>query len=110
LAGTFSGVQAILDIPYIIDPCDCEKVQVCKPVRFLINGESKQNITSGTDFDLTVEDESGNDPVVSYDITTKKLIVLNGGGGSFTYDLLLNGVDTGQDILIDGTDITINLD
>ncbi len=30
-------------------------------------------------------------------------------GGSFVYDLFVNGVDTGQDITIDGDDITINL-
>jgi hypothetical protein len=30
-------------------------------------------------------------------------------GGSFTYDLFFNGVDTTQDVTVDGTDITINL-
>lgn len=30
------------------------------------------------------------------------------GGGSFTYDLYFNGADTGTDIVIDGTDITLN--
>jgi len=30
-------------------------------------------------------------------------------GGSFTYDLYLDGVDTTQDIVVDGTDITINI-
>lgn len=34
----------------------------------------------------------------------------SGGGGSFTYDLYLDGVDTGQNITVDGTDITINID
>ena len=32
------------------------------------------------------------------------------GGGSFTYDLYFDGVDTTQDVLVDGTNITINLE
>jgi len=30
-------------------------------------------------------------------------------GGAFTYALYQNGVDTGQNVLVDGTDITINI-
>jgi len=30
-------------------------------------------------------------------------------GDSFTYDIYVNSVDTGQDILVDGTDFTINI-
>lgn len=32
------------------------------------------------------------------------------GGGSFTYDLYFDGVDTTQDVTVDGTNITINLE
>jgi len=38
-----------------------------------------------------------------------KIWTVPSGGGSFTYDLYLNGVDTGQNVLVDGTDITINV-
>jgi hypothetical protein len=31
----------------------------------------------------------------------------SGGGGSFTYDFYIDGVDTGQDVVVDGTDIDI---
>jgi hypothetical protein len=33
----------------------------------------------------------------------------SGGAGSFTYDLYFDGVDTGEDVTVDGTNITINL-
>jgi hypothetical protein len=34
---------------------------------------------------------------------------IGGGGGSYTYNVLIDGVDTGEDVTIDGTDVTINL-
>ena len=57
------------------------------------------------------------DPVFIYENNILVATIASGGeyryssgGGSFTYDLYQNGVDTGQDILVDGTNITINID
>ena len=36
-------------------------------------------------------------------------IVPIGGGGSVTYDILVNSVDTGQDLDMDGTNHDINI-
>lgn len=57
----------------------------CLPVYIYENGVLVDTVASGG----------------SYSYTTS--------GGSFTYDLYFDGVDTGQDVTADGTNITINL-
>lgn len=75
LTGAWSGVQAILDIPYIIDPCGCENIVVCAPARFLIEGVTEETIIAGGDLNITIEDQDGNPVDYSYDATTNKLII-----------------------------------
>lgn len=50
-----------------------------------------------------------------YDFETGAAVVPSGGSfncvssGSYDYDIILNSVDTGQNVTIDGTDVTLNL-
>lgn len=107
-----SGVENAFRILCVADEDCCESIpaQSCLPSVLKFDGVFAEAISSGSSLDIAVEDQSGNTPTYSYNPTTDTLTVQTGGAGSFTYDLYLNGVDTGQDITIDGTDITINLD
>lgn len=91
LTGDWSGIQATLDIPYIIDPCDCEKVVVCRPARLQINSTTVDSIPAGSDFNLNVEDTDGNNPVVSYDDITHTLVTEAAGTTSIN---ITNSNDT----------------
>lgn len=88
LSDDVSGVQLNLKLPYITMICECDEpiISICQPVTITENGVFQEYVPAGGTFDYT-----------------------SGGGGSFTYDLYLDGVDTGQDILVDGTNITINI-
>jgi len=57
----------------------------CSPVTIQVNGVFDQFKTQGT----------------TYNCIT--------GGGSVVYDILVNSVDTGQDLDMDGTNHTINI-
>lgn len=107
LTGAWSGVQAIVDIPYIIDPCECESVQVCRPVRFLIESVTQQEINAGGDLNLTIEDQDGNTPDYSYDVNSATLTVQT-GGGSQIYNVISGGVAQGT-ITFDGTNKEIDV-
>lgn len=93
--------------------CECavDSVENCAPANIYINGNLEDTVNSGDDFDLTIVDTDGNEVLDSYDPNTNTAVVpaAGGGGGSFTYDLYLDGVDTGQDVVVDGTNITINI-
>lgn len=79
---------------------------ICPGVSILINDVDFADVTSGATFHVTLIDTDGN-PVTAV-ISGSTLIVPAAGGGSFTYDLYNNGVDSGTDVAADGTDITIN--
>ncbi len=64
-------------------------------------------VACGNNYEFEIRNESG-DLVGTWNAITK-IWTVPGGGGSFTYDLYLDGVDTGQNILVDGTNITINI-
>jgi hypothetical protein len=66
-------------------PVDTDGLANCKPVTIYADSVLVDTIPSGG----------------SYSYTTSS--------GSFTYDLYFDGVDTGQDVTVDGTNITINL-
>jgi hypothetical protein len=74
----------------------------------LINGlsESQLNQCILPSYDFS-------DDIVLVNLTNQQRIDLTaefgGGGGSYTYNVLIDGVDTGEDVTIDGTDVTINL-
>ena len=81
-----TGIQLRIEIPYTIDTCeDIQVAPKCSPVTILVNGVFDQLKTQGT----------------TYDCIT--------GGGSVVYDILVNGVDSGQDLDMDGTNHTINI-
>ena len=106
-----SGVEIRFTLEVLDDflcECDASPILTCAPANVYINGVLKDTAPSGEDFELVVVDT--NDDVVGvYDEPSKTITVpAASGGGSFTYDLFMNGVDTGQDILVDGSDITIN--
>lgn len=52
----------------------------CLPVNFLIDGVQSEVIQSGTDFDLTIENQDGNTPDYAYNSATDTLTVQTGGG------------------------------
>lgn len=79
----------------------------CAPARLLIDSLVDEDIDSGTSFVLIIEDTDGNTPVMTYNSSLKKITVPASGGGSFTYSFYVDGVDTGSDIVVDGTDIDI---
>lgn len=103
--------HGICDITSLMPTYDFETASVvypvCDPVSFAINGTNEDSFASGSEFDLTLVDNDGNTPDYSYSVPSKKLIVIT-PAGSFTYDLHNNGVDSGTDVLIDGSNITIN--
>lgn len=59
---------------------------VCSPVLIYLDGVYNQAASAGSTVYLT-----------------------SSGGGSYTYDIYFDGVDTGTDVTVDGTNITINL-
>jgi len=63
-------------------------------------------LTCGETLTFAIKDTDGN-IVGTYNSSTKEWIVPASGGGSFTYDFYIDGVDTGQDVTVDGTDIDI---
>ena len=77
----------------------------CLPATITINGQSFTIADSGTIEDIIVKDTSGTS--VGSKIGSEWIVPE--AGGSFTYDIILNGVDTTQDVVVDGTDITLNL-
>lgn len=89
LSDNLSGAQLQLNLPYITNtclPCNEPIISICQPVSVSIDGVFSEYVNAGG----------------SYNCVT-------GGGGSFIYDLYFDGVDTTQNVTVDGTDITINL-
>jgi len=72
-----------------------------------INGDLFTTVSCNGSADIPVKDTDGT--VVGSKVGTEWIVPAAGAAGSFTYDILLNTVDTGQDLTVDGTDITINL-
>jgi len=79
----------------------------CSPAFLFLNDISLDSAPSGENFLMSLVDQNSTPLAYSYNTTTNTISVTTGGGGSFTYDFLIDGVDTGQDILVDGTDINI---
>lgn len=80
-----TGVQLQIELPYIVNECTTEVITSrCSPVTILVNGVFDQLKPQGT----------------TYDCITS---------GSSIYDILVNGIDSGQDLDFDGTNHTINL-
>lgn len=89
--------------------CNVNITPVCAPVSVRLNNSQIESVPSGQTLNITLVNQDGNTPTYTYDAPTDTLVVnTSGGGGSFTYDLYFNGADTGTDIVIDGTDITVN--
>jgi hypothetical protein len=90
----FSGVELSFDLEVLPDGvCACSDVepQTCAPVPFYLNGDFEEDLTSGEDFRLTVEDDNG-DPQGVYDPNTNTIVVpAAGGGGSTPVDVTVNG-------------------
>lgn len=112
LTGAWSGVQATLDIPFIIDICDdCEKIEICKPARFLIEGTTVETIPAGGDLNITIEDQDGNTPDYDYDPSNGTLTVQTGGASinvsnsNDTYS-----VNTSVDLELPDTQIQFQVD
>jgi len=70
-----------------------------------INDDSFTTATCGSTYNVVVKDVNGLE--VGSKVGSEWIVPA--GGGSFTYDIILNGVDTTQDVIVDGTDITLNL-
>jgi hypothetical protein len=109
-----TGVQVQAEIPFIDRGCDTsEIVAKCPPAEQTFNGSSIESQTLGAVKAIIVQDDSAGNPqvgTVKTDTPTQLTVeVPAGGGGSFDYDLHFDGVDTGQNVTVDGTDITINL-
>jgi hypothetical protein len=86
LSDDVSGAQLQIKIPYIVDTCngcDAPIISICNPVTIEVDGVFSEYVASGG----------------SYNCVT--------GGGSFSYDFYVDGVDTGSDVVVDGTDIDI---
>ena len=82
-----SGVELRLTLEVSYDaPCLCESVEPsgCASVRVSVDGVYSEDVASGG----------------SYNCVT---------AGSVTYDILLNGIDTGQDLDMDGTNHSITI-
>jgi len=60
LPGHLSGVQATLDIPFVVDPCECDVVEICEAVTLKINGISFNDLPAGTNKVLEVVDQDDN--------------------------------------------------
>ena len=75
-------------------------------VTITINGVSFTTVDCGLTEDIIVKDTSGT--VVGNKVGNEWIVPI-GGGGSVTYDILVNSVDTGQDLDMDGTNHDINI-
>lgn len=109
LTGAWSGIQAILDIPYIIDPCGCSEVTVCGPVRVVMNEVAVDEIPANSDYNLTIVDTNGDDPLESYDDVTKTAVVA-AAGGSTPVDITVNQTLVFNQITTDQTLENVNTD
>jgi hypothetical protein len=88
-----SGVELGFDLEVLPDGvCACEDLApiTCAPVPFYLNGDFEEDLTSGEDFQLTVEDTNG-DPQGTYDAGTNTIVVPAGGGGATPVDVTVNG-------------------
>ncbi len=74
-------------------------------VTITINDAAFTTVDCGLTEDIVVKDTNG--LAVGSKIGSEWIVPA--GSGSVTYDILLNGVDTGQDLDMDGTNHTINL-
>jgi len=73
------------DFEVIYKPnCNIQLTPVCAGVSVSVDGAFSQVVPAGGTYNC-----------------------VTGGGGSFTYYFYIDGVDTGQDVVIDGTDIDI---
>ena len=78
----------------------------CLPATITINGDTFTTVASGSSEDILVKDDNG---LTVGSKVGSEWIVPAAGTGSFDYDIILNSVDTGQNVTVDGTDITLNL-
>jgi len=74
-------------------------------VTITINGLSFTTTVCGGTEDIPVKDTTG----LAVGSKVGSEWIVPSAGGSTVYDILLNGVDTGQDLDMDGTNHTINL-
>ncbi len=70
-----------------------------------INDSAFATYTQGTTNNITVKDTNGAE--VGSKVGSEWIVPA--ASSSFTYDLLINSVDTGTDLTVDGSNITINL-
>jgi len=110
-----SGVELRLDLEVLDENlclCDGEDFKVCADVTETFNGSSISSVVAGGTKAIVVQTNDAT-PVqtgtVLTDTSSQLIVEVNASGGSFIYDIFLNGVDTGQDLDMDGTNHTINL-
>ncbi len=104
-----SGTEIKLLLEVVVDAlclCDDAPLVICAPVNVIINGVLFSVVDSGQDGIVTVKDSNG---ILRGSLINGVWVVPAPGGGSIIYDILLNGVDTGQDLDMDGTNHTINI-
>jgi hypothetical protein len=87
LTGRLSGYQATMDLPFVIDPCECDElINICSPVTLTINGVSFDDLPAGTNKVIQVVDQ--NDVETGVKINENKWQVTTEGG---SIDISLNG-------------------
>lgn len=104
-------VRFDFEIRYSID-CIPTLAPICAGASETFNGNAISPLANATTKNIIVQTDAVGNPqagVIQTDTPTSLIIEVPAAGGTFTYDLFFNGVDTGQDVLVDGTDITINL-
>lgn len=102
-------IDIIFEQPFQYNDCNIPMTGLSAPpetdVDITVNGTTFTSVTCGNDYNLVVKDTNGT--VVGSKVGTEWIVPA--ASSSFTYDLYFDGVDTGQNVTVDGTDITINL-
>lgn len=94
----------IVDIRQDCIGSECELLDPCEALLTALSTAQKN--------ECILPDYDFSDPNVLSNLTVEQeaaLIEALCESGEFVYDVYVNGVDTGQDVTVDGTDITINL-
>lgn len=106
VSGCYVDIRFV--VPFTYDSCIIPMDGVTPPpsqdVEIYVNDVLFYTVTPGSEPNIVVKDTDG--ATVGSKVGSEWIVPA--AGGSFTYDLYFNGVDTGTDITIDGTNTTIN--
>lgn len=105
VAGCYVDVR--IKQPFEYPDCEIPMTGITPPdtdVDITVNSTTFTSVVCGGDYNVVVKDTDGN--LVGSKVGSEWIVNVS---GSYDYDVYFDGVDSGQNVTVDGTNITINL-